>query len=222
MKNRRLNVLFIAIIALAAAPQAMHDAHRLVNAAQERAESEFWSIFLSYTSPEAGEAKTYGSRQLIAERRRQETEEVCPTERTVVRQAEASRNSRPSETRMRTKAETGRAASQEEENTTLSETVEAASDNRNEVATLSTVRPVVFSETEQTALRTVGVHARDAEKSAEAASRGSLASFAPGSQMQLKIKQVEMDRLLRQRTRTIKDRGETSYEIQTPNTVGSM
>ncbi|HEX8177045.1 MAG TPA: hypothetical protein VF543_18280 [Pyrinomonadaceae bacterium] len=221
MKNRRLNVLFIAIIALAAAPQAMHDAHRLVNAAQERAESEFWSIFLSYTSPEAGEAKSSGRSELIAARSRQETEEVCPTERVVVRQAE-SRNSRPSEARMRARAEARRATSEDEENTVLPETVEADSDSRDEVANLYTVRPVIFSEREQTALRATGVHARDAEKIAEAASRGNLASFAPGRETQLKIKQMEIDRLLRQRNRATRDRGESNYEIQTPNTVGSM
>jgi hypothetical protein len=221
MKNRRLNVLFIAIIALAAAPQAMHDAHRLVNAAQERAESEFWSIFLSYTSPESG--STSGKTTLVAARSQQETEEVCPTERVIVRQVTASRNSQPGEARMRARAEAKRATAKEEENTSLPETVEVASDNREEVANLYTVPVVNFSEREQKALRAAGVHARGAEKIAEAASRGSLAAFAPGNEAQLKLKQMEMDRLLRQRTRiNVRDKGESLYEIQTPNTVGSM
>lgn len=222
MKNRRLNVLFIAIIALAAAPQAMHDAHRLVNAAQERAESEFWSIFLSYTSPESGEAKAQSKSTLIAARKGQETKEVCPTERVViVRQAEASRDSQPGQARARAKAEARRTAAREEKDTSLPEMVEAASGN-NEVANVYTVRPVTFSERERESLRAAGIHARDVEKIAEATSRGNLAAFAPGRETQMKIKQMEMDRLLRQRPRTVRDKGEFVYDIQTTNTVGSM
>ncbi|HKS30738.1 MAG TPA: hypothetical protein VJS44_23245 [Pyrinomonadaceae bacterium] len=217
MKNRRLNVLFIAIIALAAAPQAMHDAHRLVNAAQERAESEFWSIFLSYTSPEAGEAKSSGKSELMAARGREEME-ICPTERVVVRQSVAPRSSQPVETRARAKAEARRMPA--EEKPEPSEAVDIASE---EVASVYEVRPVAFSEKEQEALKAAQLHARDVEKFAAAASRASVAAFAPGSEPQMKMKLMgDVDKLLRQRTRNIKDRSEFTYEIQTPNTVGSM
>lgn len=216
MKNRRLNVLFIAIIALAAAPQAMHDAHQLVNTAQERAESEFWCIFLSYRSPEAGEAKSSAKTELVASQGRQE--EVCPTERIMVRQTEATREAQTGETRARAKAESRRTVAQEKSSRT--EIVEVY--NSNEVASVYDVRPVVFSEKEQKALKAAGLHARDVEKAAGAASRTSVASFAPGSDMQMKLKQMsDMDKVLRQRTR-IKERGESLYEIQTPNTLGSM
>lgn len=218
MKNRRLNVLFIAIIALAAMPQAMHDAHRLVNAAQERAESEFWSIFLSYGSAEAGEAKTAGKTELLAARSRRESLEACPNEPAVVRQPEASRDF--AQTRPRAKAEARRTPPQEKSGGP--ETVEVDMDGSDEVvANVFTVRPVVFSEKEQKALRAAGVHARDAERIAGAASRTSVASFAPTKEMQLK-KVSDMDKLLRQRTRNLKERNEPLYEIQTPNTIGSM
>lgn len=221
MKNRRLNVLFIAIIALAAAPQAFHDAQRLVKAAHERAETEFWSVFLSYQVPESNEAKTSGKIELVAARSQQATTESCAIEPVAARSAEAIRYSRSNETRARAKAEARRTSAQE--NTDVTEMVEADFDSADEVAGVYTVRPVVFSEKEQKALRAAGVHARDAERASNAASKASIASFAPGREAQMKIKQVmDMDKLMRQRNRNIKERGETLYDIQTPNTVGSM
>ncbi|MCA1557505.1 MAG: hypothetical protein LC731_03075, partial [Acidobacteria bacterium] len=79
MKNRRLNVLFMALIALAAAPQAFWDAHRLANAAQERVESEFWSVFLSYQMPGSNGGDRGGvSKEMVAAPSTQEKDSNCP------------------------------------------------------------------------------------------------------------------------------------------------
>jgi hypothetical protein len=222
MKNRRLNVLFIAIIALAAAPQAFNDAYRLVNAAQERAETEFWSVFLSYQMPEADGAKTSGRTELVAARRQQQETEACQLEGVVARSTESLRRRQSNQaspgTRV-TNVETRRADAIPE----APETVEADFDNADEVASVYTARPVVFSEKELKALKSAGLHARDAEKIADAASKGSIASFVQGNESQIKIKQVmEMNNLQLLRPRNNKERGESVYEISTPNRVGSM
>lgn len=215
MKNRRLNVLFVAIIALAAAPQAYQDAYSLVDAAHERVETEFWSVFLSYQLPGADEAKSSGRTELLAARSR---EEACPVEPVAARPAQSN------ETRTRAKAEPKRKSTQE--NSIITETVTVAFDNENEVAGVYPVRPLVFSEKELKGLKGVGgLHSRDMEKIAEAASRASLASsYMQGNGMEMKVKQInEMNKAMRDRTRIMKEKGGDSlYEIQTPNTVGSM
>lgn len=221
MKNRRLNVLFAAIIALAATPQAYQDAYSLVNDAHERVETEFWSIFLSYQLPGSEEAKTSGRTELMAARGQRE--EVCPVEPVAARTAEAVRNSQSNEMRTRPKAEARRRGVQE--NQVAPETFTVAFDNEKEVAGVYAVRPVVFSETEVKALKGAGLHSRDVEKIAEAASRVSLASsYMQGNGAEMKVRQLnEMNKAMRDRTRIMKEKGgEAIYEIQVPNTVGSM
>ncbi|MBD0372078.1 MAG: hypothetical protein ICV60_14650 [Pyrinomonadaceae bacterium] len=222
MKNRRLNVLFIAIIALAAAPQAFYDAYRLANAAQERAESEFWSVFLSYQMPEADGAQTARATELMAARS-QQPREACALERMAARASEAARSSQSNETapaRVRVISAEAKGA---KTILVLPETVEADSDGADEVASALPSRSVLFSEKEQKALRASGIHARDIERIADAASKASLASFRENGGPEIKVRQaMEMDKLLRQKTRNSREKGESLYEFSTPNTVGSM
>lgn len=214
MKNRRLNVLFVAIIALAAAPQAFHDAHSLVDAAHERVETEFWSIFLSYHLPGTGEASTSGRTGLIAAR--SEREEDCPVEPKV-----EVRDSRSNETRTRAKFEARRKSAPE--TSVAPETFTVSFDDEKEVAGVYTVRPSVFSAKEIKMLKGAGLHSRDVEKVAEAASRASLASSLNENGMEMKSKQlIDMNKALRDRTRNVRDRNESLYEVQVPNRVGSM
>lgn len=222
MKNRRLNVLFIALIALAAAPQAAHDVYRLVSAAQERAESEFWNIFLSYQMPESNGGDRGGVRMLPAAGREQQTEGACPLERIASRSTEASRASQSS-TAARARALNAEARRVSTKND--SDKAEAvASDDVDEVASAEGVRYVSLPEQEQKALRSSRTHARDAEKIADAASRASLASFMENNEeLQLKVKQIkDMDRLLRRRMPGLPDRIESFNTIPAPNTVDSM
>jgi hypothetical protein len=222
MKNRRLNVLFIAIIALAAAPQALHDAYRLVSAVQERAESEFWSVFLSYQMPESNGGARGGVRMLPASGDGQQTEGACPLERIASRSMEASRGSQ-SNTAARARAlnaEAKRASTKVDSD----ETEAIASDDVDEVASAEGVPTVSFPAQEQKALRSSSPHARDAEKMADAASRASLASFMYNNEeLQLKVKQIkDMDKLLRRRTPAPRGPVESFNTIPAPNTIGSM
>jgi hypothetical protein len=222
MKNRRLNILFIAIIALAAAPQALHDAYRLVNAVQERAESEFWSVFLSYQMPESNGGERGGVRVLPAAGGGQQDEGACPLERIASRSMEAPRASR-SNTAARARAlsaEAKPAATKDDSD----EAEEIASDDADEVASAEGVPAISLPEREQKALRSSTPHARDAEKMADAASRASLASFIENNEeLQLKVKQMkDMDKLLRRRTPGLRGPVESFNTIPAPNTVGSM
>jgi hypothetical protein len=221
MKNRRLNILFIAIIALAAAPQAMHDVYRLVNAAQERAESEFWNVFLSYQMPESNGSERGGVRMLPAAGREQ-VEGACPLERMASRSTEASRGSRSST------AARARALNAEAKRTSTkfdSDEAEAvASDDADEVASAEGVRYISLPEQEQKALRTSRTHARDAEKIADAANRASLASFMENNEeLQIKVKQMkDMDKLLRRRIPGMREPVESFNAIPAPNTADNM
>lgn len=221
MKNRRLNVLFIAIIALAAAPQALQDMGRLVSVAQERAETEFWSVFLSYQTTESKGAETRGATELVADRRSGSTS--CPLERVRLRVDGATRNSQSNEnsTPARSSQQFKRASAkaQPAEN----QPVEQAVDDE-AVASLYRVRTFQFSEEERDASRAVSPHARDAEKLADVASKASLASFLPENEnLQIRVKQVmEMDRALRQRVRFPRDRSESNDSLPAPNPTGSM
>lgn len=223
MKNRRLNVLFIAIIALAAMPQALQDARSLVSAAHERAENEFWSVFLSYQMPEANSAATKGGSQLAL---RQQAS--CPLQRRAAERVEVARNSQSSEApaQVRAKGEARRAKAQANPN--VPETVEPAVDNvealASEYAYTYTVRPVVFSEEEQKALKAASLHARDTEKQADSDSKASLASFLQENQnMRIRVKQLMgLDKLQRQRNRDTRDRIETIDPASAANPIGSM
>jgi hypothetical protein len=218
MKNRRLNVLFIAIIALAAAPQAWQDAHRLVNAAQERAETEFWSVFLSYRTPAAGDAEAVSASGLVASNRH-EAQGDCPLERG--KQSEAVRDSRKNESSTPTRVirESRRASAKSDQD--APQAVEADLDEET-IASMERVSTAAFAEKDKNALRAAGLHARDVEKIASLASRATLASFVQGNEdRQIKVKQLmEMDKFLRQRARY--DRPEPGDEIPAPNPVGSM
>jgi hypothetical protein len=216
--------LFIAIIALAAAPQALLDAHRLVSAAQERAETEFWSVFLSYQTPAANGTEKRAATELVAARRRQEEKDACPLQRTPERAVRVASDSQSNDGAARARAAGAEAVrASAKANRSVPQTVEADFDDGEEVARVFTVRTVGFTEKEQKALGAAGLHARDTEKIVDAASRASLASFSQGKEnLQIKMKQMmEMDKLLRQRPRSNRDRSE-SFEVPTPNPIGSM
>jgi hypothetical protein len=224
MKNRRLNVLFIAIIALAAAPQALQDAHSLVNAAQERAETEFWSVFLSYQTPGPAITEKSAATELVAARQ-PETKESCPVEQMAGRALKVVRDAEANDNAARVKivnVEAMRASAKA--NKSVPETIEVNFADGESVASLYTVRAVAFSEKEQKGLNAACLHARDTERIADAASKAALASFIQGKEnTQIKVKQLmEMDKLLRQRTRSMMDRGESVGEMPNPNPVGSM
>jgi hypothetical protein len=216
MKNRRLNVLFIAIIALAAAPQALLDAHRLANAAQERFEVEFWNVFLSYQMPGASGA---AESRLVPAVNKQES--ACPFENAPAQQpATVAVKSRSTDTQLRSSAEARRAR---DINIEPQKAEVAASDE--EVAQVDEVPTVELSAKELKALRDARLHSRDTERAADAASRASIASFMQNNQeLRIKMKEAtEMDKLLRQRTRSLKERGADFDNIPTPPaTDGSM
>jgi phosphotransferase system HPr-like phosphotransfer protein len=191
-------------------------------AAHERAENEFWSVFLSYQMPGANGAATKGGSQLMDARRRQET---CPLQRQSAQPVEVARNSQSSQAQVRAKRE-ARRSSVQANSAAAPETVESASDDAEATASLYTytVRPVVFSEKEQKALKAAGMHARDTEKLADLASKATLASFLQENQnMRIKARQLmDMDKLQRQRNRYTRDRIESSDETPAPNPIGSM
>jgi hypothetical protein len=226
MKNRRLNVLFMAIIALAAAPQALQDVYGLVNAAHERAETELWSVFLSYQTPDANAREKSAATELVAVRREQETQEACPLERTAEQKVEVVRGSQSNNnaaSKRNVNVEARRASAKAI--TDVPEMVEAEFEDGETEARTFTVRTVAFSEKDQKALKALGLHARDTERIADAASKTALASVLQGREsMQIKMKQtMEVDRLLRQKTRAIRDRGESFDEIPAPpNSLGGM
>jgi hypothetical protein len=219
MKNRRLNVLFIAIIAVAAAPQALQDMGRLVSVAQERAETEFWSVFLSYQTTEAKPAETRSATELMADRR-SGAANSCPLESVRLRVDGATRNSQSNEN-----STTARSSQQMKRASAKAQPAENQAVNDDEMlATVYRVRTVEFSEEERDALRAVSPHARDAEKLTDVTSKASLASFLPGNEnLQIRVKQaMEMDKALRQRVRFPRDRTESDDSIPAPNPNGSM
>lgn len=221
MKNRRLNVLFIAIIALAAAPQALLDAHRLANAAQDRAETEFWSIFLSYQSQDAYGTEKGAETGLEAARRREETGSRCLLEQKAEQPVEVARTSQSNESLGRVRAvnpETVRRSANADFNFPV--TVEMDSDDE----AVAAVREMAFSNKEQKAMKSAGLHARDTEKVADNAPKAGLASLVQrNGEMQIKVRQlVEMDKLLREKIRYMEDSGEAGDDIPVPGPVGSM
>lgn len=222
MKNRRLNVLFIAIIALAAAPQALLDARQWANAAQERAETEFWSVFLSYQTPDAGGARAKSSTELVA-MRRTGANSGCPLERIAApavnapRNAEGAKDSTPAkaarETR-RASAAMRPAASQPVQQDPGDETIASA----------EPARTFEFSEAEKKALRGAALHQRETERLSNIASETDIASSLPGNEnIQIRMKRaLDFDKLLRQRVRYDRERNEANDEIPTQSPIGSM
>jgi hypothetical protein len=223
MKNRRLNVLFIAIIAVAAAPQALQDMGRLVSVAQERAETEFWSVFLSYQTTEAKGTETRGATELMAARRSSAVNS-CPLERVRLRVDGATRNSQSNENSTPARSSQQVKKANAKAQPAGNQPVEQVVDGDETVAAVYRVRTTEFSEEEKDALRAASLHARDTDKLADAASKTSLASFLPGTEnLQIRVKQaMEMDRALRQRVRFPRDRSESDNSIPAPNPDGSM
>jgi hypothetical protein len=85
------------------------------------------------------------------------------------------------------------------------------------------MREVAFTEKEQKSMKSAGLHARDAEKIANLASKATLASFFERSEdAQIKVRQIEVDNLLRQKIRYIEDSSEENDEIPTPETFEGM
>ena len=207
MKKRRLNVLFVAIIALAAAPQALQDARRLVHAAQDRAESEFWSVFLSYRT--AGE-QAKGATELVADRRSVAMTN-CPFERIAARALDATRASQTNIIReiRRASAKARAAASQTVEPDSKDETV----------ARVFSARTVEFSEVE----KRINPHARDAEKLADSSNRTTMASFLPDNEnMKIRVKQA-LDKILQQKVRNTGDGNNSDEDNEdAPGDTGSM
>lgn len=227
MKNRRLNILFIALIALAAAPQAMHDLRSLVNAAQERAESEFWSVFLSYQSAEGNGSGRGGARgnELIAART--EKRSACPlqpafeSQPELVRSAESKPGAQPA-ARTRSNAEGKRTSARAE--ASAADTDNADVDDEEALASVDVV-PAVASEKVQTDLNSAGMHARDSERLANAAQKAALASFVQEKgDAQIKFRQLmEIDKALRQRNRNTRERTPLAPELPAvPNPGDSM
>ena len=217
MKNRRLNVLFIAIIALAATPQAIQDVRRLVSAAQERAEVELLSVFLSYqttgeTDREAGNAKG-----LVADNRR-ETKASCSLDHSG--QAGETRDSESKQS-VGAPARINRQARRVNAKADSADAKPVQYVEEETVASVDVIRTVAFSEKETRQLK-AALHARDADKMADEASRAALASFVEGREnLQIKTRQLkDMDKLMRQRNRYI--RGEADEQLPPPNPVGTM
>jgi hypothetical protein len=199
MKNRRLNVLFIAIIALAAAPQALQDARGLANVLHEQAETKFWNIFLSYQTPDAAR-----SSELVA-RRGTVAREACPLERMIVGNRAAD---------SRSKAVTSNVAKEKNRvpvvtpNAVTPEPVEPVIED--EMLAVSFVpRTIEFAEKEKNALKVAKLHGAELEKLADMAAKLSMAStLVPGDQnIQIRTKQaMEFDRLMRRRARNNRER----------------
>lgn len=224
MKNRRLNILFIALIALAAAPQAMHDLRSLANAAQERAESEFWSVFLSYQSQEENGTGRGGARgnELIAARK--EIRNACPLQQVMESQPQLVRSAeaKQSDTRARSNAEGKRTSTRTD--ASVPETVDAGVDEDESLASVDAL-PTVASEKAEKALNSSGMHARDTERIAGAAQKAALASFDQEyGNLQLRFKQLmEIDRNLRPKGRNSKERTPLAPELPpVPNPGDSM
>lgn len=225
MKNRRLNILFIALIALAAAPQAMHDLRNLVSAVQERAESEFWSVFLSYQSQEGNGTSRDGARgnELIAART--EKRSACPvqlgeSQPQLVRSAE-SKPSQQRDARSRSNAEGKRTSARAEASAPEADDADADVD---ESVASNDALPSTASEKAEKALNSAGMHARDSERLANAAQKAALASFVDeNGDLQIKFKQLmEIDRTLRQK-RNQRERSPLAPELPpVPNPGDSM
>lgn len=212
--------MFVAIIALAAAPQALQDARRLANAAQQRAVDEFWSVFLSYNVPDANSPGTGGATELVADGGASATQS-CPLERVVESAGRVTLISRGSaKSSLPKAAQAGRRASAKAQPSS-SETAEVSFDAE-EIASLDAVRRVEVQEKEKSATSVSSLHARETERLAEATNRAALASFVDADEdLQVKIKQaMEMDKALRQRSRY--NRSEPGQGAPRPNPIRNM
>jgi hypothetical protein len=223
MKNRRLNVLFIAVIALAAAPQALQDARQWANAAQDRAETEFWSIFLSYQTPAPEGARAKGSTELVAVRGGAQTGDKCPFKRIVMpagetRDSEGVKAAAPSKAAKETRGArlTPGAAGPGQ--------VERDFDNEAVASAAQPVRVFRFSEGEKSALRASALHGRETERMTDVAMKPDIASSFPRYEnIQIKVRQVmELDRPMRRKARDSRERSEPSDDLPVANPVGSM
>lgn len=212
MKNRRLNILLVAIIAVAAVPQALEDARNLVNAAHERAEMEFWSIFLSSRLPQGDNQKSLSRSALLASARKEDGNN-CPLERgssdneKVANASRTLRNTASPSRALDSSSAKARPASQSEDIDFDADAVEGKDETH----------PVLFSEREKTALRIASLHSRDAEKSAaakpSAAAKASLASSFSEEDEEARLRArraAETDKATRQKIRYTRDRSRLS------------
>lgn len=206
--------MFIAIIALAAAPQALQDARRLANAVEDRAESEFWSIFLSYQTTGAKGVEARGKTELLAERR-SNAHSQCPLQRMVAQVAQTASDSKPGYTliRARSLAESRRAKAQQ---AITPQAVEPETDDET-IASLDTPSTVEFSEREKSAFNAARPHARDFEKVSGAFPKPSMAFNWQDEEMQMRVRPVlDVNRLLRRKARDVKERNNTNRELPEP------
>lgn len=219
MKKRRLNILLVAIVALAAAPQALHDAQRLVNAAQERAADHFWSVFLSYQTPGAGNR---ASTQQVADNRTAEHEN-CALERVV---ASAERDTIPQ--RRVGNSSSGRtlqaaARTGEKADSQVSESV-GPEFSAKELEGLEEAGRVLARE--KVAARVAGLHSGETGRALETASKARMSySFVQTNENLMKMREaMELDKLRRKPVRYPMDVAEPGNPpvAPNPNPVGSM
>lgn len=206
--------MFIAIIALAAAPQALQDARRLANAVEDRAQSEFWSIFLSYQTPSAKSTEARGKIELLAGRRSNDHSN-CPLQRMVAQIAQTVSESKTGYTliRARSLASNRRAKAQP----VVTPQAEEPQTDDEMIASLDTARPVEFSEREKSALNALRLHARDSEKLSGAFPKPSMAFYWQDEDTQIKIRPVlDVNKLPRRKARDVKERNNTSREMPEP------
>lgn len=214
--------MFIAIIALAAAPQALQDARRLANAVQDRAESEFWSIFLSYQTPNSRGVEARGKTELLAARR-SDGQSSCPLQRMAVQVVEAVSDSQTSRTliRTRTLAES-RPARAKAKQVITPEAVEPQADDET-MASLAEARAIEFSERGKSALDGARPHARDSEKMSGALPKPAMAFSWQDNETRIKVRPVmEINKFLRRKARDLKERNDVmSRELpETPGEEG--
>jgi hypothetical protein len=207
-------------MALAASPQALQDARRLVNATRERAEEHYWSVFLSYQTPSA---ENRGATPYVADNRTKDDGD-CPLERVAAgaeqKAIPLSRGGKSGPVRAL------QAAGRTSEKARSIESVASNAVGEEKLAGLEKVEARSTAAQDRSALRAAGLHTGEIEREAAAASKASMAfSFSQIDEKTLKLRQIrEMEKPLRQRTRYLMDITEPGSppESANPNPVGSM
>ncbi len=209
--------MLIAIVALAAAPQALHDAQRLVNAAQERATDHFWSVFLSYQTPGA---ENRVAPQLVADNR---TDEACQLERIVAGAARDASALRRGANSVQPKSLQAAERTSEKAESLVSEAV-APDFSDKELEGLEEASRALTGARERALARAAGLHSGDTGRALDAASKTTMSySYVQTGESMKKVRQaMEMDKLMRQRARYPMDVAEPGNPPATPNPIGSM
>ncbi len=211
MKNRRLNVLFVAIIALAAAPQALDDARHLMNSAQERIEAGFWNTFLSYRERSIEAGHTSPQPELIAAVRPLDGED-CLFESEASTSAAAVRNA--SRTIENPAPAQGR-ANPSRDNRALGLNVEEENFDFNfeKGDEPGAPQPVELTEQDKKAFRVAGLHALYAARVSDEVAKAAIASSLLERDEQLRTRmRRETDKLTRPKVRYLLDKGEVKTE----------